>query len=67
MGWTIGSPAFVLKEIAAKTGIFAISLIAHYSLYSESLMSFSEFKNPERAPTTLHIILIGWASYWKPL
>lgn len=65
-GWTIGRPLLVLNEIAAKVGNLATNLIAASSLYFASLMSVS-LKNELKAPTTPHIIAIGWALGLYPL
>jgi len=61
LGETTGSPYDVLNEIAAKVGNLAISLMATISLVLASLMSRWSWKKEESAPTTPHIIAIGWA------
>ena len=58
-GWTIGSPALVLKAMAARTGNLAISFIADSSLCSLSLMSRVLWMKELRAPTMLHMMDIG--------
>lgn len=60
-GYTKGRPFEVRYEIAAKVGNFAINLIAVISLYLALLMSRFSWKKEESAPTTPHIIAIGWA------
>lgn len=63
----MGNPAEVLKAMAAIKGIFAINLMADNSLYIGSLMSRVLCMKELRAPTTEHMIAMGWESTVKPL
>ena len=66
LGYTIGNPIDFLNDIAAKVGIFAITLIATNSLYFGSFKFKCECSNADNAPTTPVNMAMGWALSLNP-